>query len=349
MKPAPALIVLATLLGLPGCARPDRAAHAVNERPLALLSEAEFDEFAGRVAESLAAAISTRQPLDGEAPEGAAEAWPAVIRGPIAMHNGALAARDLDALADALAAGLNDRTGGLAVFRGPSAGGATLIAEVLAAPAEAGAHLLTLVVRDANGAAEYVRESIRVEPQPVLAAAGRTTESPQRPDAKRRSTDAPPERQSERAPKRDSASAAPRPTAPTPEKPAARRRKLNIDADPRGLLERVREQAEFYRERTAGRRGAEVLFLDDSAWKRHRLVEQRTQRTDTGRLRVELDFRARQRRGDASLRVIFIDEAGRQIEVTPVLPYRFLADYTTTVAITSASRSAAGYLCLLDD
>ncbi|TWT44148.1 hypothetical protein RAS1_05560 [Phycisphaerae bacterium RAS1] len=319
-----------------GCAKKDRPARVEVEPEIVLLDESEFDEFAGRVAEALTASLAARDGATADA------ATTRLVAGPRPAADDGASQHDVQALAAALAAGLNDRMSGRAVFRESAADAATLTAELSLSPAENGAKSLTLVVREAGTSDALVRESILVQPPPVLAeapprrSAGARAGEPQRsprPSASRSHTA---DRQSdENADSREG------------EKP--RRRKINIDADPRGLLEFIREQAPWNAQRTLGDPGGETIFVDDGAWKRHRLLGQHTQRTADGRLRVELDFRARQRRGDANLRVVLMDEAGSQIEVTPVLPYRFLPDYTTTVVVTSVSKAAAGYVCLIDD
>lgn len=128
---------------------------------------------------------------------------------------------------------------------------------------------------------------------------------------------------------------------------AAERQRIKIDRDEEGLAEFLAGQAEFYRERIVAAPLGEVWFIDEGAWQRFRLLAQRGERSADGRLRVELDIRSRDRRRNAELRVIFLDAEGRQTEVSPVIPERFLGDYTRTVLFASAGTRSHRYIVLL--
>jgi hypothetical protein len=121
---------------------------------------------------------------------------------------------------------------------------------------------------------------------------------------------------------------------------------LKIDAPSSLIGELALHHAPNYRARTIAGHAGRVIFLDRKAWERFWLQAQRASRTEDNRLRVELEIRARRRERDAKLRLIFYDEQDNPVDVTPVLPYRFLPHYSKQVTITSAKPGAARYICL---
>ena len=127
------------------------------------------------------------------------------------------------------------------------------------------------------------------------------------------------------------------------------RRKIEIDREARGLADFVQRQARYYRDYIVAGLDGDVVFVDRRAWQRFWLKAQRVVRTADDRLRVELELRARGRARTADLRLLFLDDRGRQVEATPVLPYRLMPYYTKTVVVTSESERAARYICLIAD
>jgi hypothetical protein len=127
------------------------------------------------------------------------------------------------------------------------------------------------------------------------------------------------------------------------------RRKIEIDREARGLADFVQRQARYYRDYIVAGLDGDVVFVDRKAWQRFWLKAQRVVRTADDRLRVELELRARGRSRTADLRLLFLDDRGRQVEATPVLPYRLMPYYTKTVVVTSESERAVRYICLIAD
>jgi hypothetical protein len=127
------------------------------------------------------------------------------------------------------------------------------------------------------------------------------------------------------------------------------RRKIEIDREARGLADFVQRQARYYRDYIVAGLDGDVVFVDRRAWQRFWLKAQRVVRTADDRLRVELELRARGRSRTADLRLLFLDDKGRQVEATPVLPYRLMPYYTKTVVVTSESERATRYICLIAD
>lgn len=128
-----------------------------------------------------------------------------------------------------------------------------------------------------------------------------------------------------------------------------RKERIRIDRDEGGLAEFLQQQIPLHRERVIPGVEGSVIFVDDAAWRRFRLLAQRSLRLADGRLRVEVDVRSRDRRRNARLRVAFLDEQGRQTEVSPIIPERFMGDYTRTVLFASAGTRSTGYLILFAD
>ncbi|MFQ5806566.1 MAG: hypothetical protein ACE5I3_08960 [Phycisphaerae bacterium] len=130
--------------------------------------------------------------------------------------------------------------------------------------------------------------------------------------------------------------------------PSARPRKgaLKIDAPSDEIGELVLRHAPAFSAWTIAGKVGRVMFLDRKAWERFWLQAQRAARTEDNRLRVELEVRSRRRERGAELRFIFYDEQGNLVDVTPVLPYRFLPHYTKRVTITSGKPGATRYVCL---
>ncbi len=121
---------------------------------------------------------------------------------------------------------------------------------------------------------------------------------------------------------------------------------LEIDAPSGSIGELALRHAPAYRRRSIVGNLGRVVFLDRKAWERFWLQAQRAARTEDDRLRVELDVRARRRERDAELRVVFYDDQDNPVDVTPVLPYRFLPHYAKQVTVTSAKPGATHYICL---
>lgn len=142
----------------------------------------------------------------------------------------------------------------------------------------------------------------------------------------------------------------PLPLPPPPAPPAVQPLKgeLEIDAPSREIAEMALRYAPLYRARTIAGNLGRVIFLDSKTWKRLWLQSQRATRTADNRLRVELDIRSRRKERDAELRVIFYDDQDIPVDLTPVIPYRFLPHYTKQVTITSASPRATRYICLIE-
>ena len=139
----------------------------------------------------------------------------------------------------------------------------------------------------------------------------------------------------------------PKPVAAQP--PLATKRELKLDSDAHALVELVQRQARYYRDYTVSGPHGDVIFVDRKAWQRFWLKAYRAVHAHDRLHRVELDLRARGRSRTADLRLIFLDDAGRPVEATPVLPYRLLPYYTKTLVITADSERAARYICLIDD
>jgi hypothetical protein len=138
---------------------------------------------------------------------------------------------------------------------------------------------------------------------------------------------------------------------PPPEVPfeTVRKQRIRIDRSARGLAEFVKAQLPLHEDRVIPGADGSVVFVDDDAWRRFRLLGQRSLRTPDGKMRVELDIRARERRRAARLRIAFIDADGRQTEVSPVIGDRFTAEYTRTVLFTTVGTRSTAYFVLFAD
>jgi hypothetical protein len=122
---------------------------------------------------------------------------------------------------------------------------------------------------------------------------------------------------------------------------------LDIDAPTREIGELALQHAPRYRARTIAGKLGRVIFVDSKGWTRFWLQSQQAVRTADDLLQVELEIRSRRKERDAELRVIFYDDQFNPVDVTPVIPYAFLPNYTKRVVITSTTPRAAHYICLL--
>lgn len=247
---------------------------------------------------------------------------------------------------------------------------ATIAAEADGMPAE---RVVRFSLVDARDGAELFRESFAyaasAPPAPRAVAAGTALRTGPRANSARsapppRHASPPPPAEPPRAAEttRRDARGAPHspPAAPrasrsgrgTPreaEPTAAKKERIRIDRDEDGLAAFLHQQWPHHRERSIAGLDGSVLFVDDSAWRRFRLLAQRSVRTDDGRLRVELDVRARDKRRNAKVRIVLLDERGQQVEASPVIPERFMGDYTRTVLFASAGTRATRYIVLFAD
>jgi hypothetical protein len=121
---------------------------------------------------------------------------------------------------------------------------------------------------------------------------------------------------------------------------------LRIDAPANEIGKAALHQAPVYRPWTITGHAGRVIFLDSRGWQRFWLHAQRATRTGDGRLRVELEIRARRCARDARLRLIFYDDEFKAVDMTPALSYRFPARSSRQVSFTSADPRAAHYICL---
>lgn len=145
------------------------------------------------------------------------------------------------------------------------------------------------------------------------------------------------------------------PAAPPPVRPREERgndereraRRLRLNGNPRELAATVARRLPRYESLTAAGQAGEVVFLDDDAREAFRLISQGAGRGADGRLRVELELRAHDDRQDAELRVIFLDADGQVVDATPVIPYRLVSTYTSTVVVPAADPRAERYIVLI--
>lgn len=320
---APLVAAVAAAL-LAGCAgpQPAQAPRAALDSPMGVapLTEAEFEGFASRVAGRLSALLRERG-LPAETP----------IAGPVVAPLPAEPPEIATSFAWTLGDGLNDRLASAARFVPAHRGGAFgLRATVAFTDAATEQRRVSLVIADADG-----RELLRDEHDYLIRPAVDSTAA---------APVATPEPKAEPAPKRRADGAA-RP----PDRAATRRPRLTLGMRGEDFGRRAAEEARQRTERSiAGDQGA-VLFLNEHAWENFQLAGQRATRLPDGRLRAEMDFRARGRKRDAELRVAFLDDAGEAVEVTPRLSYEFRDDYTTTVVISAAGQRPSRYVCVIED
>lgn len=111
----------------------------------------------------------------------------------------------------------------------------------------------------------------------------------------------------------------------------------------RYLAKRVR----YYGGQSVTGRHGRLLFLDETTWKRVGLQAARVGRTPDQRLRIEFDLKTYDRDRDVLLRGVFVDRLGRQVEVTPIMPYKLLRDHLKTVVFTASVPDAAQYYVLV--
>lgn len=358
------IFLLAAALACAGCVGGSRRAAAADATPrVAPLTEPEFDRFAGRLTERIEALLAEEN-YDP----------PPTILGPRVARNAAEEASVAQAFAGALGDGLNDRLGGVAHFAEalaaepdfshvpPGVGSAPAAPRLkaaveFAATGNAPQRLLTFVLFDESAQKELLRESLPYEGRagpPTAAGATPAAASALPPP----SSSAPPasakppaaargaERSGERVAKKPAAAKSRSDRAAKTPRDAPKKRKISIDDDERDLLTLLNEQAPYLREQTIAQPEGRLVFLNNAARERFRLSAQRAARTTDNRLRLELDVRARDRKRDAELRVVFLDAQDRAVEVTPVLLYRFLPSYTTTVTIIAGGPQAVRYICL---
>ena len=125
--------------------------------------------------------------------------------------------------------------------------------------------------------------------------------------------------------------------------------KLDIDAPPSAIGQLALSHASAYRERTLAGGVGRIIFLDRKAWKRIGVGSQHAVVAEDGRLRVEFEIRTRRRERDVKLRVVFYDDQDNPVDVTPVVPYRFVPHYVKQVIVTAVVRDATRYICLIAD
>jgi hypothetical protein len=137
--------------------------------------------------------------------------------------------------------------------------------------------------------------------------------------------------------------------APVARSAPSQNRNLDIDAAATDIGKLVLKHAPALSDRTVTGRSGRVMFLGGRAWKQLRLLSQRTTRLGNDLLRVELNIRARRQAHDAELRLIFYDDEGNPVSVTPVVPFHFLPDENRPLAVVSAGSRARRYVCLIAD
>lgn len=135
--------------------------------------------------------------------------------------------------------------------------------------------------------------------------------------------------------------------APATRAARARGRQLEIDAAATDIGQLVLKHAPTLSDRTVAGQSGDVMFLDGKAWKRLRLLSQRTTRLANDLLRVELNIRAHGKAHDAELRLIFYDDQNNPVSVTPVVPFHFLPGENRPLAVVSAGARARRYVCLI--
>lgn len=285
-------LVMLLLVLAPGCDSPGSrpVVHASGVEPL---SEADFDQFANRLADEITEVLEQHQ-----------YRLPAVITLPRVEAGGVEPGSVARGFARRLAEGLGDRLGGAAFFTAPGISPPQLrsMLRFVADREEPGRRVIVFRILD-----EKSREELFVE------------------------------------------TCAYRSRRPAVAVPAARLAKdrLKIDMSPSEIGELALRRAPAYRARTLAGDVGRVIFLDTKGWQRFWLQSQQATRTEDDRLRVELEIRARRRERDAELRFIFYDDQDLPVNVTPVIPYRFVPNYTKLVTITSARPGATRYICLL--
>lgn len=347
------------------------AAEPVEVAPL---SEAAFDEFATGIATQLDALLQQEQyPL------------PVNVTPPVVV-SGPEDSRDARRFARVLANGLTDRMQGAVRFVTPRREGPRLESRLeFTGASGAGPRRITFEVLEGSARQSMVREEFEYdgiaarpppraarppasESVPEIAAADPVTpaQPPSEPEPLAAAPPPPPVRDSrsrsaERIAGRSTAADTPSapgalppgstPLAPLSQEPESdntRREPLEIDYDEVGFAEHVRRNLPGARQVLRGRSGM-VVFVDMASANRFVLQSQRAGRTQNGRLRVELDLRARDREREANIRVAFLDDLGQQVEVTPVLQLDISARLLESLSVSSIDPRAASYLCLIEE
>lgn len=90
-----------------------------------------------------------------------------------------------------------------------------------------------------------------------------------------------------------------------------------------------------------------ILFLDEQSWGGAEIRPYGLDRSSDGPVRVEFGLAARGGMSRAQVRVIFSDDQGRAVEVTPVVEYGLPSGHSTIIAFEARDARATRYLALV--
>ncbi len=337
--------LLCLLLAVNGCTLFKR--HEPPSAPsVALLDERSFDEFATTIADGLPELLVQQgQPL------------PARMPVPVIGADSIEEPERARAFARALAAGLNDRLEGQALFVSTARTNCDLVTRLFFADGGRHRSVIFGVFRDElllfSASADYRsdgQQAVVRRPTPQATAAVKrpapaaATPPPIKP---------PPDTAAKPTGTESAETESPR-SKLTPEQRAALERKypprerIEIDgpADVVGAqwLRSLRTSPRFsYR----GLHGA-VMFVNDDSSEHIRLVSQHAQRLPNG-LRCEFDIRSVDRTRRGRLRIAFYNERNQIVEVTDVRRHRFTLQYARIVSIASTHPDASKYICVVEE
>lgn len=117
--------------------------------------------------------------------------------------------------------------------------------------------------------------------------------------------------------------------------------------DMEALRAELLARAEALQSRARGGVDGAVVFIDACADEQVELISQYWSTSPDGRPRVELALRAKRAAVTGLLRVLFLDEAGAAIGVTPVVPTALVPDCEVTIALAADDPHAAQYVVLV--
>ncbi len=351
-------LALATLL-MGGCQAPTPTATRFTER-IGPFSEAEFDEYAGRVAERL----STRLSQEGFR-------LPVEINAPRAFAQDVETLREARELAGALVDGINDRMrGSVRIVRNPNRPmRLTSAVRIEPSPDEAARRDVIFSVTDEHSTQNVVafsmdipaRRATLAAPVPSAESAGAAAAGPElpaptetepasEPRARGEAVLAPPEIQREAPERRRPALVAEQADPPEDSEAPADEplpEELDMDDDPAILAARCRRLPDPYRGLTLLTPTGLLIFLDEKTRERFGVHVVRSTRTSDDRMRVEVDVRSLGRKHDAQLRYLFLDDAGRVVGATDVLDYEFVPTDETPVVVIASDPRATAFIVLL--
>lgn len=336
------LVGLAAVLG--GC-RASSARPGPTPRDVYPLSESEFDRFVSCGAQRIVeAGRRDGYPL------------PLSIGSPVLALAGGPGPLDVDALsgfAQTLAGGLADRGAGALEFVPDGVRDPRFRSKVTfeRSPGRDRPPTVTLVVTDSVTQSELTRCSARIDPRRARERSERQPASPPADSATPVVTATPtpdgigPEDPATSEPRDAHARRASASTSVQPHDPAAQPAPT-LAGNASELLATLRESDEL-RSRLLDGPDGQIVFLSDEL-RRHLTVRRRTYVDADGRFRAELEVASKRGSPNGLVRVVFTDESGRAVEVSPVLSHRFVEGYPVIVSVAATHADAAFFLALLD-